>query len=116
MVTILGVFHFGYYLGGTTLYHACWVRFIPLNHKCVVLISVYPPQDSEPSKHCWGPGPESCGFFVFTTIANLQGGAPKIAKLVNIILITRTYGRYIELVNGFLNPVITGAPHLVNIG
>ena len=35
--------------------------------------------------------------------------APKIAKLVQITPITRTYGRYIELVNGLImKPSITG--------
>ena len=33
----------------------------------------------------------------------VQGGAPKIAKLLYNSNFTRTYGRYIELVNGIIN-------------
>ena len=46
----------------------------------------------------------------------IQGGAPKIAKLVNITPITMVYGRYNELVNGVYNPTYNwGAPSCRNL-
>ena len=37
-----------------------------------------------------------------------------MAKLVNITTITKTYGRYIELVNGIINQLIAGDTTLYN--
>ena len=46
--------------------------------------------------------------------ANLQGGAPKIAKLFFHSNLPMVYGTYNELVTGAnLNQLITGGPHLV---
>jgi hypothetical protein len=36
-----------------------------------------------------------------------------IAELVNITLMTRTYGRYIELVNAVINQLMSGHNHIV---
>ena len=52
---------------------------------------------------------------------DLEGAARKIDKLVNITLITRTYGRYIYIVNGLINHMITGGttlwgPAMVYVG
>ena len=61
-------------------------------------------------------------FMVDLSIINdgLQGGAPKIAKLVYKLLNSMVYGRYNELVNGdyqwFINQLITGGPHPVPSG
>ena len=45
----------------------------------------------------------------------IQGGAPKTAKLVYNSNFTRTYGRYIELVNGIINQQTPlGGHHLVS--
>ena len=51
----------------------------------------------------------------------MEGAARKIDKLVNITLITRTYGRYIYIVNGLINHMITGGttlwgPAMVYVG
>jgi hypothetical protein len=45
---------------------------------------------------------------------DMPSGAPSsIAKLVYISNFTRTYGRYIELVDGIINQLITGGYHIV---
>ena len=55
-----------------------------------------------------GAGGEAAGDAFFRESI---GGAPKIAWFIT--LITRTYGRYIELDNGIISQLITGGHRLV---